>query len=193
MKHLVKSNSQRKPAPLSELPLFAWAETRARDPLSPGGPWISQRKGIPPRVADAHAEANGFGIRETNRSRPSANIEAPTTPANQSEAPETGKTLCAAPRGLPVKTDREENDDYPRVVVVLNHRWRVIEGSCGIQWVLQYRNGRRRDRPIWRSRRFCRTLSGLLASIRELCGVVDAAALKCLAALPARFPEVADA
>ena len=31
----------------------------------------------------------------------------------------------------------EENDDYRPIIAVLNGRWRVIECTDGIQWILQ--------------------------------------------------------
>jgi hypothetical protein len=34
----------------------------------------------------------------------------------------------------------ESSEDYRDVVLILNDRWRVIEGRDRIQWILQYRN-----------------------------------------------------
>lgn len=63
MLSIKKSPDRRKPTPLTALPLFAWADAQVSNPLTPGGRWISGRTGLPPRLADAHAQANGFGIR----------------------------------------------------------------------------------------------------------------------------------
>ena len=82
------------------------------------------------------------------------------------------------------KTPSEISDDYPGVVVMLNPRWRVIAGSCGLQWILQHR---RLNREKWEGQSFCRTREAI---IRCSAGyTTDPAALAALEALPEWFPE----
>jgi hypothetical protein len=76
---------------------------------------------------------------------------------------------------------QETGDHYPTVVRI-NRRWRVIECSAHIQWILQARHGAR-----WNSRYFCRTRAGLLACVREYAGEIEINAI--LLRLPKRFPE----
>lgn len=67
--------------------------------------------------------------------------------------------------------------------IALNGRWRIIDDP--IQWVLQQRTGKSRDKSTgWESRRFYRTRRVLLRDIAELCGYVDLAALQQVRALP---------
>ncbi len=69
----------------------------------------------------------------------------------------------------------------------LNDRWRVI--SEDIQWVLQKRDGKATGKSTgWRGRSFCTKRATLLRDISENCGVVDAAALELVEALPEYHP-----
>lgn len=66
----------------------------------------------------------------------------------------------------------ESSDNYLRTVAILNDRWRVIECTARIQWILQYRAsasaGHARSR--WAGRSFCRTREALIACCIRLCG-----------------------
>lgn len=88
----------------------------------------------------------------------------------------------------------ESSDNFPRVVSVLNDRWRVIEvrtlaGYYG-QWVLQYRKSPRPN--SWRapegSASFCQTREALIRDVRRKVGECDIDALAILAELPDRHP-----
>src|SRR5262245_60827998 len=57
----------------------------------------------------------------------------------------------------PNKRPLESADDYPRVVVMLDAKTRVIECADGIQWIIQRRQGKQ-----WRSEMFFRSKEGLL-------------------------------
>lgn len=52
----------------------------------------------------------------------------------------------------------KSQDNYDAVVVVIDDRTRVIEGSCGVQWVLQKRN----SKTTWTGVMFFRSKAGLL-------------------------------
>ena len=81
---------------------------------------------------------------------------------------------------------REKDDDYGGLVAVLNPQWRVICGSCGLQWVVQ----RRRTARLWENVAFCATKQGLLLRLPKW--NVDAKAMAVIRALPERFPRVPD-
>jgi hypothetical protein len=64
---------------------------------------------------------------------------------------------CVPPRdGKPP----ESSDQYPRVVVVLGAKTRVIECKDGLQWIVQQKTGGGRD--PWRGISFCRTKKALV-------------------------------
>jgi hypothetical protein len=57
----------------------------------------------------------------------------------------------------------ESSEDYRDVVLILNDRWRVIEGRDRIQWILQYRNRAKTvARDVWRGRSYCHTREALI-------------------------------
>ena len=69
---------------------------------------------------------------------------------------------------------RSENaDDYFKVVISLNTRWRVIECPDGIQWILQYRaSAETYATAPWTGRSCCRIREALIRCISEYCGDV---------------------
>ena len=78
-------------------------------------------------------------------------------------SPEYLKTpsLAVAPA---FSADRgESHEAYAGVVARLNDRLRVIDGQCGLQWILQGRKSPTR----WESIAFCATKEGLLLRIKE--------------------------
>src|SRR5262249_20305728 len=83
---------------------------------------------------------------------------------------------------LPVALGPEESDSYPRVVVRLNGKWRVVACRGGIQWILQSRKG-----PRGHSRCYCRTRDGLVQCAHERAGEIGGDALIVLLRLPARI------
>jgi hypothetical protein len=82
------------------------------------------------------------------------------------------------------KGHREEADNYPAIVAMLNTGWRVIECRDGIQWIVQRLAGKRHGQPRWEGRRYCRTRQGLLRSVHDCCGPMDTAALAIVESLP---------
>ena len=80
---------------------------------------------------------------------------------------------------------RSENaDDYFKVVISLNTRWRVIECPDGIQWILQYRaSAETYATAPWTGRSCCRIREALIRCISEYWRR-DAVALDKLASLP---------
>jgi hypothetical protein len=78
----------------------------------------------------------------------------------------------------------ESAEDYGRIVVRLNPRWRVTVCRQGIQWILQYRS-RAETVPNgdWRGRSYCRTSEALRRCSREYAGSIDPAAAATMAAL----------
>jgi hypothetical protein len=96
------------------------------------------------------------------------------------------------PKPLPqVGTHRESSDHYAAVVAQLHPRWRVIEGACGLQWVLQYRRSGQCDNR-WEGVSFCTTRDGLLLMIQHKLAAgqkitLDQRAMEKIRLLPARF------
>lgn len=74
---------------------------------------------------------------------------------------------------------REKDDDYCRVVAVLNDNWRVIECKDGIQWIIQ-----KASPSEWRSKKYLRDRESLIQRVRSLCGPVNDTAMARLVALP---------
>jgi len=93
------------------------------------------------------------------------------------KSPPEGRDACQAVK--PSRSPFECDDDYPRVVVTLDARTRVIECSDGIQWAIQkhYPKAKRR----WQSIHYFRSKAGLLFYAKS-----DAPELL---ALPDWFPE----
>ena len=81
----------------------------------------------------------------------------------------------------------ETSEEYPRVVVSLNRRWRVIECRDRVQWILQRRAKAEPHPRPWEGRSYCRTSEALIRCVREYAGEIDPAACTVLAALPARL------
>lgn len=68
----------------------------------------------------------------------------------------------------------EASDNYSRTVAVLTDRWRVIECTAGIQWIVQYRAGSGRYATArWVGRSFCRTREALVGCCIGLCGTAE--------------------
>lgn len=87
-------------------------------------------------------------------------------------------------------SNREEADDYRRVVVVLNSDWRIIECRDGIQWILQRRSGERRGQPRWASRKYNRNKEALIRNVHALAGEIDPAVREVLDMLPGWIEEL---
>jgi hypothetical protein len=83
-----------------------------------------------------------------------------------------------------MNSNHETDAAYTGLVARLNDDWRVVAGSCGIQWILQRRSG-----DQWHNKSFLRSRAGLLlyATSYEVDAEPDALAV--LEALPERFPE----
>lgn len=82
---------------------------------------------------------------------------------------------------------RESSDHYSRIVAQIHERWRVIEGACGIQWILQYRQGGQGDNR-WQGKSFWQTKGGLELGLK-MKKRLDGRARSMLDKLPDRFPR----
>jgi hypothetical protein len=77
----------------------------------------------------------------------------------------------------------ESADEYPSVVTVLAERWRVIECSDGIQWIVQYRaSAKTYATSRWVGRSWCTTREALMRRCIRFCG-----SARGLDRLPERF------
>lgn len=84
-------------------------------------------------------------------------------------------------------SNREEANDYRRVVVILNSGWRIIACRDGIQWILQRRSGERHGQPRWVSKKYNRNKKALIDNVHRFVGEVDPAAREVLDELPDWF------
>jgi hypothetical protein len=62
------------------------------------------------------------------------------------------------------KLPTENDDDYEAVVANLTDKLRVIQGRCGLQWILQSSYG---SKGKWKSLAFCGAKEGLLLRLKE--------------------------
>jgi hypothetical protein len=85
---------------------------------------------------------------------------------------------------FPKKRVREADDDYPYIVAMLNDENRVIEGTCGIQWIIQRRTAGKKN---WNSISYCGTKEGLLLYLPKT--GCDPQAMEIIHALPPYFPK----
>ncbi|WP_417435321.1 hypothetical protein [Hoeflea sp.] len=86
-----------------------------------------------------------------------------------------------------VGSNREEADNYRRIVAILNEDWRVIECRDGIQWILQHRSGERHGQPRWVSKKFNRCKEALLANVHDFVGEMEPSVWMALCGLPDWF------
>jgi hypothetical protein len=80
---------------------------------------------------------------------------------------------------------REEAADYPRVVVTLNPKWRVIECKDRLQWIVQKRSGERHGTARYCGRSYVRRRDALIRLCRTYAGEITQSALHTLSHLPA--------
>jgi hypothetical protein len=114
-------------------------------------------------------------------------LEAPIQPPDEI----TALPPLQSPPTTVLKRIPETADDYGRVVVDLNPKWRVIECRDRVQWILQYRirpPGHPRN-DNWCGRSYCQTSEALIRCVREHAGEIDPAACTVLAGLPPRLME----
>ena len=115
------------------------------------------------------------------------------TTAKWAEKPtEKSPTIVATGSGrMPYgKSHRESADDYCRVIAVFDHRYRLIDGACGLQWVLQKRDGKTRSGTArWTGVRYLRTRNAVFGLYRSLCAPCDGETWQLLEQLPERHPK----
>ena len=88
----------------------------------------------------------------------------------------------SAKRTMP-QAGQETSDDYGAVLVVLDHRHRVIICRDGIQWIIQRRKPGGAARP-WRGVSYHTTRNALIRVCAKLCGQIDPNVMPPLLALP---------
>ncbi len=74
---------------------------------------------------------------------------------------------------VPAPNNVEKSDDYYKVVLRINDKWRVIVCRDDIQWIIQFRKGTYLGKPAWRGRSYLRSKIELINHIRILCGVIQ--------------------
>jgi hypothetical protein len=85
------------------------------------------------------------------------------------------------------KSRREIEDSYGSVIAVFNQQYRLIDGACGLQWVLQKHDGKARSGAArWTGVRYLRTRTAVIALYRRLCAPGDDAIRQLLERLPDR-------
>lgn len=115
------------------------------------------------------------------------------TTAKWAEKPtEKSPTIVATGSGrMPYgKSHREGADDYCRVIAVFNCQYRLIDGACGLQWVLQKHDGKTRSGATrWTGVRYLRTRNAVFGLYRSLCALCDGETWQLLEQLPERHPK----
>lgn len=87
------------------------------------------------------------------------------------------------------KSHREIDDDYCREIVRFGE-YRLIDGACGIQWVVQKRDGKTKaGGPRWTGRSYARRRETIIRLCREFGGLLNAEVLAILEELPDRHPR----
>lgn len=102
-----------------------------------------------------------------------------------------GGCVMGDDESVPLTDHRETASDFRAVVAILNDRWRVIECSDRIQWILQRRDGRRGGGARWAGNSYFRTRDALIRFCRTRAGHCATSAMTILAALPERYPAEA--
>ena len=90
---------------------------------------------------------------------------------------------------MPV-SNRESDDDYSAIVVIIDENHRVISCPHGIQWIVQTRDGRKPSgAQRWTGRSYCATRDGLLEVYRRLHPIEDPKVRAVLSNLPPHCPR----
>lgn len=118
---------------------------------------------------------DGLNIRES-RAVPQPNDE--TEPGNLPESLEPSVGPFQA------SSTQEKSDDYRKIIMRIDDKWRVIECKDGIQWIIQKRKGYYKNKPAWKSISFCRSRKGLRYWVRNKTGKRSMAIAKELRKLP---------
>lgn len=79
---------------------------------------------------------------------------------------------------------RESSDNYHSIVVVINHKYRVITCHDQIQWILQKQTGHRHGQNRWDGLKYLRTRDGVIHSCRACVDRLDTKTLAILQSLP---------
>lgn len=86
-------------------------------------------------------------------------------------------------------SNRESDVNYCRVIATFGN-YRLIDGSCGIQWVIQKRDGHRRSgAPRWTGRSYARRREAITRLYRSFCELEDTQVLAVLEQLPDWHPR----
>lgn len=85
-------------------------------------------------------------------------------------------------------SNRECSYNYRRVIADFG-RYRLIDGSCGITWVIQRRDGHSKDgTPRWTGRSYPRSREKVIYLCRSFCGDIAPEVMALLEQLPDRHP-----
>lgn len=85
-------------------------------------------------------------------------------------------------------SNRESDDDYSKVLATFDPNCRIIDGKCGLQWIIQKRDGQRAGRTRWTGWHYLKRRERLIDLYRQFCYVVDPNVLVVLQQLPEIHP-----
>lgn len=83
---------------------------------------------------------------------------------------------------------RESDNDYAKVLANFDPNCRIIDGKCGLQWIIQKRDGQRAGRTRWTGWHYLKRRERLIELYRQFCDVVDPNVLVVLQQLPEIHP-----
>lgn len=90
------------------------------------------------------------------------------------------------------KWHRETDDNYCREIMRFA-QYRLIDGACGIQWVIQKPDGKTKSgAQRWTGRRYARTRDTIIRLCSEFGGPLTEEQLAILQQLPERHPRWSD-
>jgi hypothetical protein len=100
---------------------------------------------------------------ESSEASPAASQNGPQA-ASLDQPQDKADLPSAAPITFFSKLPTENDDDYGAIVAVLTGKLRVIQGRCGLQWILQSSYG---SKGKWKSLAYCGTKEGLILRLKE--------------------------
>jgi len=85
-------------------------------------------------------------------------------------------------------SNHESDDNYAKVLATFDPNCRIIDGKCGLQWIIQKQDGQRAGRPRWTGWHYLRRRERLIDLYRQFCIVEDPDVLEILEQLAEIHP-----
>lgn len=82
------------------------------------------------------------------------------------------------------RSTQEKSDDYYKIIIRIDEKWRVIESKEGNQWILQKAKGKYEGNTAWKSESFCSRRKALRRWVRIKTGQQSMPILQAFRKLP---------